>query len=37
MYVYRITNTINGRMSIGMHNGNKANYMGSGILLKQAY
>ena len=37
MYVYRITNAINGKMYIGMHNGNKTDYMGSGILLKQAY
>lgn len=37
MYIYKITNTINGRWYIGKHNGSDPNYMGSGKLLKQAY
>jgi hypothetical protein len=37
MYIYKITNTINGRWYIGKHNGTDSNYMGSGKLLKQAY
>ena len=36
MYIYRITNLINDKMYIGMTNGNNAQYMGSGKLLKQA-
>lgn len=37
MYIYKITNTINGRWYIGKHSGTDPNYMGSGKLLKQAY
>lgn len=37
MYIYKITNAINGRWYIGKHNGSDPNYMGSGKLLKQAY
>jgi len=37
MYIYKITNTINGRWYIGKTNGRDPNYMGSGKLLKQAY
>lgn len=37
MYIYKITNKINGRWYIGKHNGSDPNYMGSGKLLKQAY
>jgi hypothetical protein len=37
MYIYKISNTINGRWYIGKHNGSDPNYMGSGKLLKQAY
>ena len=37
MYIYKITNSINGRWYIGKHNGTDPNYMGSGKLLKQAY
>jgi GIY-YIG catalytic domain len=37
MYIYKITNTINGRWYIGKTNGQDPNYMGSGKLLKQAY
>lgn len=37
MYIYKITNTVNGRWYIGKHNGTNPNYMGSGKLLKQAY
>ena len=36
MYVYRITNLVNGKMYIGMHCGNRKDYMGSGILLQLA-
>jgi hypothetical protein len=37
MYIYKITNTINGRWYIGKTNGRDPSYMGSGKLLKQAY
>jgi len=37
MYIYKITNNINGRWYIGKHNGTDPTYMGSGKLLKQAY
>jgi hypothetical protein len=37
MYIYKITNKINGKWYIGKHNGSDPNYMGSGKLLKQAY
>ena len=37
MYIYKITNNINGRWYIGKTNGQDPNYMGSGKLLKQAY
>ena len=37
MYIYKITNSINGRWYIGKTNGRDPNYMGSGKLLKQAY
>lgn len=37
MYIYKITNKINGKWYIGKHNGTNPNYMGSGKLLKQAY
>ena len=37
MYIYKITNTVNGRWYIGKHSGTDPNYMGSGKLLKQAY
>jgi hypothetical protein len=37
MYIYKITNIINGRWYIGKHNGSNPNYMGSGKILKQAY
>lgn len=35
-YIYKITNLINNKKYIGKHNGNKPDYMGSGILLKHA-
>lgn len=37
MYIYKITNKVNGRWYIGKTNGQDPNYMGSGKLLKQAY
>mgnify|MGYP000390838279 CR=1 FL=1 len=37
MYIYKITNTINGKWYIGKHNGSDPHYMGSGKLLKSAY
>lgn len=37
MYIYKITNNINGKWYIGKHNGSDPNYMGSGKVLKQAY
>ena len=37
MYIYKITNTINGKWYIGKHSGTDPNYMGSGKILKQAY
>jgi len=37
MYIYKITNKINGRWYIGKTNGQDPNYMGSGKLLRQAY
>ncbi len=37
MYIYKITNTINGKWYIGKTNGRDPNYMGSGKILKQAY
>ena len=36
MYIYKITNKINGKWYIGKHNGKDPNYMGSGKLLKRA-
>lgn len=36
MYIYIITNQINGKKYLGQHNGSDPNYMGSGKLLKQA-
>lgn len=36
MYIYKITNKINGKWYIGKHNGTDSNYMGSGKLLKRA-
>jgi len=36
MYIYKITNKINGKWYIGKHNGTDPNYFGSGKLLKQA-
>jgi hypothetical protein len=36
MYIYKITNKINGKWYIGKHNGKNPNYMGSGKLLKYA-
>ena len=35
-YIYKTTNLINNKKYIGKSNGNKPNYLGSGILLKQA-
>lgn len=37
MYIYKITNTVNGHWYIGKTNGRNPNYMGSGKILKQAY
>jgi group I intron endonuclease len=37
MYIYKITNTVNGHWYIGKTNGRDPNYMGSGKILKQAY
>jgi hypothetical protein len=37
MYIYKITNKINGKWYIGKTNGKDPNYMGSGKLLKRAY
>jgi hypothetical protein len=37
MYIYKITNKINGKWYIGKHSGGDPNYMGSGKLLKLAY
>lgn len=37
MYIYKITNTVNGKWYIGKHDGSDPNYMGSGKLLKAAY
>lgn len=38
-YVYKITNTINGKIYIGKHSTDDINdgYMGSGVILHQAY
>lgn len=36
MYIYKITNKINGKWYIGKHNGTNPNYFGSGKLLKKA-
>lgn len=36
MYIYKITNKINGKWYIGKHNGTDPNYVGSGKLLKSA-
>lgn len=36
MFIYRTTNTVNGKMYVGLHNGAKKDYIGSGLLLKQA-
>ena len=36
MYIYKITNKLNGKWYIGKHNGKDPNYMGSGKLLKRA-
>jgi hypothetical protein len=36
MYIYKITNKINGKWYIGKHNGTDPNYFGSGKLLKKA-
>ena len=32
-FIYKITNLLNGKIYIGVHNGNKPNYMGSGTAL----
>jgi hypothetical protein len=37
MYIYKITNNVNGHWYIGKTNGRDPNYMGSGKILKQAY
>lgn len=37
MYIYKITNKINGKWYIGKHSGSDSDYMGSGKLLKHAY
>lgn len=36
MYIYKITNKLNGKWYIGKHNGKSPNYMGSGKILKAA-
>ena len=35
-YIYKTTNLINNKKYIGKTNGNKKNYFGSGVILKQA-
>ena len=37
MYIYKITNKVNGKWYIGKTNGKDPNYMGSGKLLKRAH
>ena len=37
MHVYLTTNNVNGKKYVGMTNGNKKDYMGSGVLIKQAF
>lgn len=37
MYIYKITNKVNGHWYIGKHIGSDPNYMGSGKILKHAY
>ena len=36
-FVYRWTDSSNGKMYIGSHNGNRKNYIGGGKLFKRAY
>lgn len=36
MFVYKITNTLNGKIYIGQHIPNNKNYFGSGPLIKEA-
>lgn len=35
-YIYKITNTINGKVYVGQHDGSKPHYFGSGEVLKKA-
>ena len=35
-YIYKTTCLINGKIYIGQHTGNRADYIGSGCLLKKA-
>lgn len=37
MYIYLTTNNVNGKKYIGMTNGNKEDYMGSGRLIEKAF
>lgn len=36
MHIYLTTNNVNGRKYVGMTNGNNKDYIGSGVLIKQA-
>ena len=36
-YIYKTTNLINNKHYIGKHNGKKPRYMGSGVILQQAF